>query len=300
MLPILPLRFELQQQQSLRLPYHAGSMLRGAFGMALKKLACITKQKDCKTCPLYRSCPYTQIFETPVPVNAENQQAVNPYIIQAPTMGERIIYSGETWSFGMTLVGKAIDQLPLIAYAWQKACEGGFSSAQSQANLLGIYQGENCIYQANGSLSHYSSTSIATPALTNQTRLHFVTPLRLQANNHIMLCAEQITASHLLITLAKRVQRMMELHTHQPLTLDFPALLTQAKEIRLSTQLQRATVPRYSNRQQQAMNLEGLMGTVTLHGELGHFAPLLQLGEYIHVGKSATFGLGRYSILTGE
>ena len=116
MLPILPLRFELQQQQSLRLPYHAGSMLRGAFGMALKKLACITKQKDCKTCPLYRSCPYTQIFETPVPVNAENQQAVNPYIIQAPTMGERIIYSGETWNFGMTLVGKAIDQLPSVSY----------------------------------------------------------------------------------------------------------------------------------------------------------------------------------------
>ena len=76
-------------------------------------------------------------------------------------------------------------------------------------------------------------------------------------------------------------------------------VVNAAKEIRLSTQLQRATVPRYSNRQQQAMNLEGLMGTVTLHGELGDFAPLLQ-GEYIHVGKSATFGLGRYSILTGE
>ena len=99
MLPITRLTLTIHQQDDLRLPEHAGSMLRGAFGMALKKLACITRQKDCTTCPLYRSCAYTQIFETPAPVsdNPLTRQTANAYVIQVPEMGSRLIEAGETW-----------------------------------------------------------------------------------------------------------------------------------------------------------------------------------------------------------
>jgi CRISPR/Cas system endoribonuclease Cas6 (RAMP superfamily) len=31
-------------------------------------------------------------------------------------------------------------------------------------------------------------------------------------------------------------------------------------------------------------------------GDLGPFLPLLRLGELLHVGKHATFGLGRYEV----
>ena len=56
MLPLIPLTFHLEQQDPLRLPQHAGSMLRGAFGSALRKVACMTGKKDCKTCPLKSQC----------------------------------------------------------------------------------------------------------------------------------------------------------------------------------------------------------------------------------------------------
>lgn len=298
MLPLLPLRFELQQQQSLRLPLHAGSMLRGAFGMALKKLACITRQPDCKTCPLYHSCAYTQIFETPTSLleTAQPIQTVHPYVITAPSMGERIIYSGESWSFGMTLIGKAIDQLPLVAYAWQKACEGGFSKTQSSAQLMGIFQGDNCIYTPNSSLKATVLQQVNTPNLQHKATLNFVTPLRLQSKGMIILQPAQITASHLLMILAKRTQRLADLHTHHAPQLDFNALKNAAEKITLQHQLKRDTLTRYSNRQQQLMDLDGLIGSITLEGDLAPFAELLAMGEYVHVGKSATFGLGKYTL----
>ena len=300
-LPLLHVTLHLHQLDDLRLPEHAGSMLRGAFGHALRKLACITKQKDCSICPLYRSCAYTQIFETPAPLHEESQkqQSANPYVIHAPNLSTRLITRDSTWQFGLVLIGKAIDQLPLIAYAWQKACEHGFGTQQSKARLVGIYQDENSLYQPDKPLKTPQRFVPDNTPLPATIRLHFTSPVRIQHQNHVILRAEELTASVVLITLAKRIQRLAELHA-QPVSLDIAKLVKLAQTIRLDSQLTHATVTRYSNRQQRLMNLEGLMGEITLTGELGEFAPLLRLGEQVHVGKSATFGLGRYTLTTSR
>ncbi len=44
------------------------------------------------------------------------------------------------------------------------------------------------------------------------------------------------------------------------------------------------------------MNLGGLVGEIELTGELAPFAPLLHTAQLLHVGKGATFGLGRIQI----
>lgn len=52
---------------------------------------------------------------------------------------------------------------------------------------------------------------------------------------------------------------------------------------------------RYSARQDTRMKLGGFVGEVTYTGEqLKEFFPYILLGKYIHVGKGATFGLGKY------
>ena len=296
MLPLTPLTLHIQQLDDLRLPDHAGSMLRGAFGMALRKLACITRQKDCTACPLYRSCPYTQIFETPPPVsdNPLARQTANPYVIQAPPMGSRLIEAGGGWQFGFTLIGKAADQLPLVTYAWQKACEAGFSKSQSRAALAAITQGDETVYTPDSALTA-STITLPDRSFSDATTLRFLSPLRLQQKGQIVLVRDQLSADQLLLTLARRIQKLLDLHTHDRPQIDFTPLKALAQTIRLdTTALRREDVRRYSNRQQQLVELDGLIGGVTLYGELGDFAPLLALGEYVHVGKNATHGLGRY------
>ena len=45
------------------------------------------------------------------------------------------------------------------------------------------------------------------------------------------------------------------------------------------------------------MSLGGVTGTVSYEGDISDFMLLLRLGEYVHVGKGTSFGLGKYEIL---
>jgi CRISPR/Cas system endoribonuclease Cas6 (RAMP superfamily) len=53
---------------------------------------------------------------------------------------------------------------------------------------------------------------------------------------------------------------------------------------------------RYSNRQETRMKMGGFMGEITYEGDFEPFLPYIRLGEYMHVGKGSSFGLGRYEV----
>ncbi len=46
------------------------------------------------------------------------------------------------------------------------------------------------------------------------------------------------------------------------------------------------------------MKMRGFLGEITFKGDLEKFLPFIMLGEYIHVGKGTSFGLGKYEINT--
>ena len=296
MLPLLLLRIEVKQLANLQLPEYAGSMLRGAFGHALKELACTTKMPSCVSCPLAQICVYTQVFEAPVHQQGQpQQQFVNPYVVKAPHMANRLITQNTTWHFDMVLIGKAIEQLPIVAYAWQKACHDGFGKSQSQAQLLGVYQNNTLLYQAGRPLAIYTPTTITPCPPTAEAHLQFISPLRIQHQNHIILQPKQLTAPILLTALFNRVQRLAQLNGVL-FDLDFKQLFSAANDIHFEAKLKRDTLTRYSNRQHRLMHLDGLVGDITLSGDLSLFLELLSVGEYIHVGKNATLGLGEYNL----
>ena len=47
-----------------------------------------------------------------------------------------------------------------------------------------------------------------------------------------------------------------------------------------------------------ALALGGLLGRMQLQGELAPFAELLHWGQWLHVGKNTSFGLGGYRLAT--
>lgn len=302
-LPIARLHLSARIEAPLQLPPYSGSMLRGAFGHALLALSPLP-HVDGQPCALHTTCPYCQVFAAP-PLPGHSLQKFSampqPYAIEPSAGGARSLQPGQTLDFGLVLLGKALDHLPTIILAWQRALRTGLGQERATATLLDMRH-EAChhnLLTEELPLAPLPVVIPAAPALGGQASLHFQTPLRLQVQGKPVRAA-QLTARHLLIALARRYQLLQDVHLGPAAPQqDFSHLLAQADAIELEPQeLRWFDWGRFSQRQQQEMQFGGLLGSVTLRGNLATFAQLLHLGQWLHVGKNASFGLGGYRLHT--
>ena len=300
-LPIARLHLTVRAEGPLQLPPYAGSMLRGAFGHALLALSPLP-HTDGKPCALHASCPYCQLFTAP-PLPAHSLQKFShmpqPYVIEPPTGGAQQLQAGQSFGFGLVLIGKALGLLPTVLQAWQRALRTGLGPQHTPCTLVDIYDenGTQRLSNKREQLSNLSTTLPPAPALGTQATLHFCTPLRLQVQGKPVR-AGQLTARDLLIALARRHQLLCDVHLGAAAPqYDFKTLVEQVQAVALQAQdLHWFDWGRYSQRQKQEMQLGGLLGAVTLHGDLAPFAELLHFGQWLHVGKNASFGLGGYRL----
>ena len=300
-LPIARLHFAARAEGPLQLPPYAGSMLRGAFGHALLALSPLP-HTDGKPCALHASCPYCQLFAAP-PLPGHSLQKFShmpqPYVVEPPTGGALRLQAGQQFGFGLVLIGKALGLLPTVLQAWQRALRTGLGPQHTRCTLVAIYDenGTQRLSDKREELSNLSTTLPPAPALGTQATLHFCTPLRLQVQGKPVR-AGQLTARDLLIALARRHQLLCDVHLGAAAPqYDFKTLVEQVQAVALQAQdLHWFDWGRYSQRQKQEMQLGGLLGAVTLHGDLAPFAELLHFGQWLHVGKNASFGLGGYRL----
>jgi CRISPR/Cas system endoribonuclease Cas6 (RAMP superfamily) len=52
----------------------------------------------------------------------------------------------------------------------------------------------------------------------------------------------------------------------------------------------------YSSRQNQSRDALGFIGTITYNDIPQEFLPYLKIGEYIHIGKETSRGMGKYQL----
>ncbi|BFU59571.1 MULTISPECIES: CRISPR system precrRNA processing endoribonuclease RAMP protein Cas6 [Rodentibacter] len=288
-------RFIFQVSEPIFLPEYAGSTLRGVFGRSLRKICCMTKLENCKTCPLYRSCPYTAIFETPAPLEHQVQkfsQVPNGYIIEPPKWGERVYQQSEKLAFDVVLFGRLLNQLPLITFAFKRAFE--YQVGKGKALLVDLRHNDQSILVNDHIIEH--NAQIELPGnLSSSLCLHFETPLRLQENGQ-PIGEKKIKINRLLLGLAKRIMLLSEFHD-KPISLNFEQLKQGITEIEDHKQLYWQDWTRYSSRQNQKMKLGGLVGNWALNNVPEDWQQLIYMGQWLHVGKNATFGLGKYQLL---
>lgn len=317
-LPIARYRFSARMRDALQMPEYAGSLLRGQFGAALRSLACTTRQPECGGCPLRANCPYARIFEAPAPASHQLQRfsaIPNAYVVEPPPLLlNRVEQNSATWlqpgqelSFHMVLAGNALKQLPLVILAWQRALAQGLTRSRSRAELLQVeWEDSTGATQAvwNAQCSkiqpHAASLEIpAPPAASDGLILDIHTPLRLQHQGH-PLRPHQLNPGTLVSAVARRVALVLEFHAQQPQWGEkVPAVAALSSQFGDSRQLHWFDWTRYSSRQQQTMTLGGVIGQWHLRGSpdvISGAWPWLWLGQWLHVGKNASFGMGGYRL----
>jgi len=311
--PIARYRFSATVQQPLQLPDYAGSLLRGQFGAALRQVACMTRQPTCAGCPLLQTCPYSRIFDAPAPPRGEHalrdfSQVPNPYVMEPPEPGARTIAAGASLHFGMVLIGHATEQLALVVFALQRALAQGLTRQRIPAVLTQVQwldaQGVAHTIWTNDRpalADHPATLSIpAAPVGAEHITLQIHAPLRLQQQGG-PLGVDQLTPRALIAALARRTALLLELQARQSGWGEAARLATHLGGTLDDTRaLHWFDWTRYSSRQHQEMTLGGVLGHWTLHGHAQTVAalwPWLWLGQWLHVGKNATMGMGGYTLV---
>jgi hypothetical protein len=304
-LPYVRLAFTLRAEAPAELPEYQGSMLRGAFGHALRRMVCVMgREQPCATCRLRRECVYTRLFETfvegePPPFLRGLPTSPRPYVFE-PRGGARNLAAGDALAFDLVLVGQAADLQAFAILAVERMAAAGLGRARHRFALEGV-----ACREPDGSWREVlggAGLAPATPGLpagelpdASRALLRFLTPTRLKIHDHLVA-----TIGFRALAFAM-LRRALELaHFHVPgATVDwtFRPLLEAAGAVEVrAANLRWRDWRRYSNRQQSTMSLGGFVGELELAGDLAPFAPLLRAAEVLHVGKGATFGLGRMEI----
>ena len=304
-LPLARYRLRFRAAVDLRLPAYTGSAWRGAFGWALKRLVCVTREPACPTCLLYRSCIYPYLFETPPDPNVGKltryTAAPHPYVL-VPDDRSGAIAGGETLSLEVTLLGHANRHLPYVVHALHQAGQRGLGADRGALELLEVTQADGAnwrpIYVPGGD---FTPGPVAAPPLAptvpQRVVLQFLTPLRLTGDGRLV-SQDRFRFSLLFSSLLRRISLLTAFHTDDPLETDFAGLTQAARTVELDrVRLRWHEWARYSSRQDALIQMGGLVGEIELSGAgLEPFWPYLWLGQWTHVGKGAVMGLGRYRI----
>ena len=121
--------FSLEAKDIILLPSYKGSTLRGGFGNAFRRVVCALKKSDCSDCILKEKCVYSYVFETPPPsdtkIMTKYTNAPHPFIIEPPPEKRHAYKPGDDLTFGLTLIGRAIDYLPYFVYTFDELGKTG-------------------------------------------------------------------------------------------------------------------------------------------------------------------------------
>ncbi|MGC8660241.1 MAG: CRISPR system precrRNA processing endoribonuclease RAMP protein Cas6 [Desulfomonilaceae bacterium] len=290
------------------LPPYKGSTFRGAFGVALKKVTCALKLRDCPGCPLVGRCVYFQVFENTTGDNHGSVARPHPFVIEPPETTKTRFSNGDEFNFSILLFGFANSYLPYFIYAFEEmgktglgkridGARAGYKVYSVTSNSSVVYESSNRLITTGIEVDMPFNSQLAPDDDEFEMTIQLDTPLRLKFRNQF----NAHLPFHVFVrAMLRRISSINnEFGAGEP-PLDYPGLVRRATEIKTTgSSLEWLDWTRFSNRQNARMQLGGLVGDITYHGKLSEFVPLIKYCEVVHIGKSTTFGLGKIKLTTG-
>ena len=316
-------------RSDITLPAFTGSTFHGVLGRALSDVHYSDRREACSECSCRPECRYANLysymFETPADhpfvsqagalIRKNQKEYLKPVILDPPRGGA--YPEGDQLMLQMTLVGKAIECLPFAVCALRQFSQARFGpsneclmldsiidglDSESLVETL-IYNGKTDTYIGPGSVCDLNRivedtySNLDTVSTTSNIHIRFLTPFRFMENNHLGATLD------FKIFMSRILDRIELLSVHSPLTepIDKNAILDAAAQVKTEkSSLQWYDWERYSSRQNSRMKFGGYLGDIVFSGNLIPFLPYIKMGEYLHVGKQTSFGLGKYRVMVSQ
>jgi hypothetical protein len=312
------LEFQLRLKGELKVsPSYAGSMLRGAFGTALRRIVCLNLGQKCIDCLTREACAYQKIFSPITPVDSErlskNRDMPRGFIIKPP-LREDTYGPEKPFSFRMILVGELIQWLPYIIVPFSELGRTGIGRERTRfifetlscLNTKGeqgreVYSASDNLVRAgeivSPSFEELTSMNIRKPGPLT---LNFLTPTLLMYSPDRERGTSRpmrVPEFHVVVKrLRDRINRLATAYCGTELQVDYKELGRKAEEVKTSSAQGEWQERSRKTRAGERQDLSGFVGSITYEGDFEDLLPLLRLGEYLHVGKNAAFGNGWYRV----
>jgi hypothetical protein len=286
-------------------PFRSGTILRGAFGLALRRLVCHDLDLACRACPLESTCPYPFTFEPRPPAGSARlstfQDIPRPFIFDVPSATDSP--AGRPIDFGLCAIGRAARLVPYFVSAFRNLSDEGIGPHRTRFDLqevaaLDAQARHVTVYQAATPLVSLTAPTLRPADLMKEgdsdrttLTLRFPTPLDLKDQGVPVGIPE---FAPLIRRLRDRANALSTFFADGPLPLDFKGVSAMAETVRLvRNETRLLEVNRRSTRTGQRHDVGGLVGEASYEGEaIGRLMALVRVGEVVHAGKHAAFGNG--------
>lgn len=326
------LRFKAEVTAPLRLPPAAGAALRGALFGALRQQFCLAGQSpECGRPDLAESCQVCFLLAPVDPAERRGRDVPRPYVLRAPTSGPSGtsrspgFAPGQSLEFGLATFGRALQQFPYALLGVEEMGRRGIGvGRQGQFRLDEVWVEHPILGRQEAIYRRARDGTVRAPNLpieavhvkeeaevladrggARRLRLTLLTPTRLIERDRLVK-QDTFELGPLMARLLERLRALFARYgeASAPASLDgtpppfeAPALLRAAQEVRIvERRLAWRELFRASGRHGRMLPMGGLVGEVTLEGDLRPFLPWLVWGGLVHVGKDAAMGNGQYKL----
>jgi hypothetical protein len=325
------LQAEYRTERACQLPEYLGSALRGVLGQELLAVSCEQPGSPCEWCRRPDRCASGALFDSngvgqsaftgAAPTTGEPGMGVarsggsagfdrpRPYVLVTPSRNRGVYAAGDSIRLGFTLVGHARVWYPWVVAALAQLGRRGLGVERVQLSLSRIVAIEpsgkpvEINPESRGIGGHVPELDARqilaeAPGPAREAVVAFLTPADLQRKGDRI---ERLDGPTLFRRLIRRIGTLVETYCLIPADAgpcDFHALGMMADQVTVKEQhVSMQTWDRYSNRIDRKHPLSGLVGHALLGDIPEPLWPYLILGQWVHVGKAASFGQGRYKVV---
>ena len=263
-------RFVLQARDAISFPrFGPANLLRGAFGSALRKVAC---EPECPGLAGGRSA-YARIFE---PTSLKGPSGLadppRPFVFRVAHLAGRSVAPGEHFCFDVNFFDTRQPALDDFARAFTELARAELVSTACESVSLRL---DSCDTNAN------------------RLRVEFRTPTELKTTTNRNKLAPTPEFDVLFARARDRVSTLRALYGPGALDIDFRAMGQRARGIKMTRcELSHAGAKRRSRRTGQIHGIGGFTGLAEYEGDLAEFLPILEAARWTGVGRHCVWGNG--------
>lgn len=313
-LPAYPLEIVCEADTPIALPGLLGPVLRGSLLEGLYRRFCANPAAStCRDCPLHRACPVSRLVATVRDAGVRGVDVPRPFALRPPLLPSPRLTAGDEFRFGLSLFGH-VAYLPYILQALEEVGASGIGKRGEAPGRFHVREmwlvndlagtarrvwdsSQPSVRLPDGAVTHAAVLDRARELVHGRrVRLQFLTPLRLVSDGRLV---HTFSLDALLRRTLRRLSDLQAELCGAPLDLPYESLLLAAAAHVARDETRWLDAESHSGRTGKTTPIGGLVGTVSLGGDLEAVLPWLLWAQVVGVGKDVTKGNGWIRVEVG-